>query len=120
MNNVIRTVQQVDVCKCKNTFFCITTTVRDVLATYPNTIILPSSSKYKENSHEVATFNTTGIVLLYYAIISKKTKTYNMKFDNDFAKQIKRVKKVQLENGLNTMEVLGYIIPLETKAHVRW
>ena len=67
MSNVISTVQQVDVCKSKNTFFCITTTVRDVLAAYPNTIILPSSSKYNENS-----------------------------------------------------QVLGYIIPLETKVHMRW
>ena len=49
--------------KVKNTFLCITTTVRDVLAAYPNTIILPSSSKYKENSHKVATFDNTGIVL---------------------------------------------------------
>ena len=99
LNNVVSNVHTVDVCKTKNTFFCITTTVQDVLAACPNTIILPSSSRYKDNSHEVASFDTKGMVLLYYAIISKKPKTYDMKFDYDFAKQIKRVKNSTIKKG---------------------
>ena len=85
--------------RIKNFFFAVTTTVRDVLSAYPDTIIIPSSSRYKGNTHEVSSYDNDGIVLLYYAILSKSPRSYEMQFDFDFEKKIKKVKNNTIKKG---------------------
>ena len=99
LNNISNDVQVVNVCKSKKRFFSITTTVKDVLSGNPDTILLPSTARYKDNQHEVATFDNNGTVLLYYAILPKKSKKHNMQFDYDFAKNIKKVKNSTIKKG---------------------
>ena len=88
LHNSVTQVQYIDLSKCSKRIFCITTTVRDILSADPDTIIIPSASRYRNNSHEVSIIGDDGVVLLYYAIIAKRAKMFPMKFDYDFATKI--------------------------------
>ena len=99
LHNSVAQVQYIDLSKCSKRIFFITTTVRDILYADPDTIIIPSASRYRNNSHEVSIIGDDGVVLLYYAIIAKKGKIFPMKFDYDFATKIKKVKNSTIKKG---------------------
>ena len=99
LNDELRPVKLVDIQRTKKNFFAVTTNVRDILAAYPDAIIIPSSSRYKGKTHDVSHHDNNGVVLLYYAIISKTPSTYEMKFDHEFAQKIKKVKENTIKKG---------------------
>ena len=94
--------------------------MRDILAAYPDAIIIPSSSRYKGKTHDVSHHDNNGVVLLYYAIISKTSTTYEMKFDYKFAQKIKKVKENTIKKVLIIMAAQDCIILLEIKEHMKW
>ena len=78
--------------KVKKRVFCITSSVRDILTVYPDTLIIASTHRYEKDSHKVQGIDNDGMVLLFYAILPSKAKKYEIDFDTDFHKKIRKVK----------------------------
>ena len=87
--------------KIKNRVFCITTTVSEVLKMDSDTIIIPSSTRYAGNKHEIAKSKDDGIVLLFYAMLPDSTAQYEIEFDETFARNMKSVKNSTIKANNN-------------------
>ena len=99
LNDVGNTLEFIDISKTRKRVFCLTTYVKDILAAAPDTIIIPSNSRYDGKIHEEYKVQQHGIVLLFYAILPTKATSYDLDFNQDFAKMIKSVKDSTIKKG---------------------
>ena len=112
-------VQVIDVTKTKKRVFCITTTVKDILSVSHDTIVIPSTSRFKHQRHELTSVDPEGIVLLYFANMTKPLTSHTLLLDEEFAKKVNQVKIQQLKRMQIIMAVQFFIIVLATKVHTK-
>ena len=72
INGIEEEVKHVKVNKNKRNIFCITTNISEVLKMKSDTIIIPSSNRYKKNMNIVDEISDDDVVLIFYASIAPK------------------------------------------------
>ena len=97
----------INVTRLKKRVFCITTNVSNILKLQKDTIIIPSTSRYDNDMHEVSTAKEDGIVLLFYAMVPDTYMKYSMDMDYNFAENIKKVKDNIIKSANNHYQSQG-------------